>query len=208
MEEKSLNSCLPNLGKELLQEIQEYGIRKQLPPNEYIVKQGQIIRFLPVIMSGTVKVSCEEEDSQFLLYYINSGETCIFSFAHLFNELPSQFSAMTELDSQLLLIPIKKAQEWFSKYPAFSRMILEQYQKHYGDLLYTTKQITCYKLEERLLIYLKNRAEITKSNILSISHQTIAEDLATSREVITRLMKKLELDDKVIQEGRNIKVIS
>lgn len=207
MKTSFLVECFPTLEKELLKEIEEYSTVKSFLSQEYIVEQGKFIRSLPIVLSGNIKVFSNEDSIQFLLYYISSGESCIYSFAHIFNNEPAEFSAIAELDSELLLLPINKVNQWLKKYPSFSSLVLSDYQRHYKDLLNTTKQITCYNLDKRLLDYLTNKAQIEKSNILTISHQEIADDLGTSREVISRLLKKLKVNNQVIQIGRKIKIL-
>lgn len=202
-----IRSCLPRLETDFLQEIEQYSSFKSFSAEQYIVKQGQYIRFLPIVFSGHVKIFSQENATDFLLYYIDSGEPCIFSFAHLFNEGPIEFSATAEVDSELLLLPIDQVRMWIGKYPSFTQLILSSYQKHYTDLLNTTKQITCYNLEQRLHTYLKTRVDVENSALLKVTHQEIANDLGTSREVISRIMKKMSLDQKVIQVGRKIKVL-
>lgn len=207
MKTSSLTDCFPNLEKKLVDEIEVHSIVKNFAAREYIVKQGQLIRFLPVVLDGNVKVFHDEADAPFLLYYISSGETCIYSFAHTFNNEPAEFSAMAELDSKLLLLPLIKVNLWLQLYPSFSSLVINNYQKHYKDLLNTTRQVICHNLEERLIDYLHTKVQIEQSDLLSISHQEIAHDLGTSREVVSRLMKKLGLNQKVKQVGRKIKVL-
>lgn len=201
-----LHECLASLGKPLLKEIELHGTIKKYSAHEYIVKQGQVIRFLPILVDGSVKVFSQEQTMKFLLYYIAAGETCIFSFAHIFDEASVNFSATAEIDSELLLLPIDKVRKWQVEYHRFGDLLLKAYQKHYNDLLHTTKQIVCYNLEERLLDYLKQQTKIARSDVLQISHQQIAQDLGTSREVISRLMKKLEAGRQASQMGRKIKI--
>ncbi len=202
-----INNCLPRLEKGFLQEIEQHSSLKPFSAAQHIIRQGQYIRSLPIVLSGHVRVFSHENETDFLLYYIHSGEPCIFSFAHLFEDGPIAFSAMAEVDSELLLLPIDLVRLWIGKYPSFTQLILASYQKHYTDLLNTTKQITCYNLEERLHAYLKTRVKVEKSALLKITHQEIANDLGTSREVISRIMKKMSLDQKVVQLGRKIKVL-
>ena len=202
-----LSECLPNLEKELLEEVEEHSSIKKFAAQDVVIEQGEIIHFLPIVMDGGVKVFSDEESVQFLLYYVSTGETCIFSFAHIFNEEPVEFSAVAEVDSELLLLPTYKVREWYSTHTSFSNVLIKAYQKHYNDLLHTTKQVVCYNLEERLSAYLKKRVQIEGSDVLRVSHQEIANDLGTSREVITRLMKKLSSNEEVVQVGRKIKVL-
>ncbi|MFZ4929207.1 Crp/Fnr family transcriptional regulator [Chryseobacterium sp. Mn2064] len=202
-----LEKCLPNFGKELISEIEKFGIIKEFPNNDFIVKQGQLIRYLPIVLEGNVKAYSEEDGMQFLLYFIQQGSSCIFSFVHLFNQNPIDFSAISEGKSSILLIPIDKAKEWLIRYPSFNNLIINEFQKHYNDLLHTTKQIVCYKLEDRLWSYLQTKAKVSNTHELAISHQSIADDLGTTREVISRLMKKIELDKKLVQNNRKIKLL-
>ncbi|NIF04731.1 Crp/Fnr family transcriptional regulator [Chryseobacterium sp. Tr-659] len=202
-----LEKCLPDFGKELIEEIEKSGTIKIFSSTEYIVKQGQLIRYLPIVLEGNVKAYSEEDGMPFLLYYIQQGSACIFSFVHLFNQNPIDFTAVSEGKSVILLIPIDKAKQWLIQFPSFNSLIIDAFQKHYNDLLHTTKQIICYKLEERLWDYLKTKAKISGTSELTISHKSIADDLGTTREVISRLMKKIELDKKVIQNNRKIKVL-
>jgi len=209
MDTTFLNECLPHLEKPLLEAIATCALVEKFPKTQYIVRQGQYIRFLPIVLRGNVKVFSQEDTIQFLLYYINPGDPCIFSFAHIFdfNDAPIEFSAIAETDSELLMLPIHQVHHWIRQYVSFNQMLLKGYQRHYQDLLHTTKQVTCYNLEERLLNYLTARTQIAKTNTLAISHQDIANDLGTSREVISRLMKKMGANQKVKQVGRKIKVL-
>ncbi|MET4137929.1 Crp/Fnr family transcriptional regulator [Pedobacter sp. UYP1] len=199
-----IQECFAGLGKELIDEITKNAVIKQLNDGEYLVREGQYIKYLPIILDGAVKVYSEENKVQFLLYYLKRGETCLFSFSHLFSRKQSGFSGIAERSSKVLLIPLEKAEFWLSKYPVFNTILLKGYQKHCDDLLNTAKQLICYSLEERVLTYLKHRAEISGSNRLKITHKNIAEDLASSREVITRLLKKMEKANKVTLAGRTI----
>ena len=207
MKSAFLTKCYPEFEQELLQEIEEYSLLKSFKAGENIVKQGQYIKFLPIIQSGCVKVFCNEDDRDFLLYFIKSGESCIYSFAHLNNDNQANFSALAELDSDLLLLPADRVKLWVKKYPSLNSIILKNYRRHYDDLLDTTKQIVCYNLEDRLLEYLRTKSKISESNLLNISHQNIADDLGTSREVISRLLKSKKLNRMVKQEGRRIKIL-
>ena len=120
---------------------------------------------------------------------------------------PAAFSAISDMDSKLLLLPIDKVQGWLKKYPSFCNIVLTDYQKQYQDLLQSTKQITGQNLDLRLLNYLREKAKIENSNVLKTSHEELANDLGTSREVISRLLKKLRNDNQVEQVGRTIKVL-
>ncbi|MEN0052703.1 MAG: Crp/Fnr family transcriptional regulator [Mucilaginibacter sp.] len=203
---ETLAQCFIGYKKELLTEMAEFGYLQTIKANNFLIRQGQYVRSLPIVLTGAIKVLSQENGTPFLLYYIKPGNTCVISFAHLFGQQHVDFSGVAEIDSTVLLFPVAKAREWLLKYPCFSEIILQEYQKRYNDLLHTTRQVICFNLEERLIAYLRLRAEIAESDVLTITHQHIADDLRTSREVISRLLKKLVKDNQICHQGRKIRV--
>lgn len=194
--------------KRLYQEIIDCCDYHEFPNDTYVVKQGAYLNFLPIVLKGQIKMYAEEENVQFLLYYINPGQSCILSFNHLFDPKPVQFSAITEEKTILMTLPVNKVKEWFVKYPTFARIIINDFQRNFEDLLQTTKEVVCFGIEDRLLKYLENKSKRDNSNEIFISHKKIAHDLGTSREVISRITKKLEKNEKLIQHKRYIELLN
>jgi len=201
-----LEKCYPFLESELLSEIRKNSTEKVYPKGEFIIQQGQYVRHLPIVKKGVVKVFTFENELEFLLYFIKTGDSCIYSFAHIDNGAKANFSAVAKEDCTLLLLPIEKVRFWIKKFSSLNRIMIRSYKLHYEELLNSTKQLMCHKLEDRLLSYLKERAEIAKSKILQLSHAEIAKDLGSSREVISRLMKILSSKSELTQIGRKIKL--
>ncbi|WP_271783281.1 Crp/Fnr family transcriptional regulator [Aquimarina algiphila] len=208
VEQIELSQCFPFIEKELEDEIISSGAFKKIPKGEYVVKQGSYMNFLPIILDGLIKMYAEEDEVEFLLYYIHPNECCILSFNHLFNQEAVRFSAKTEKDTKVLCLPIEKVKEWFVKYPSFIRIILKDFQRNYEDLLNTTKQVVCYKIEDRLVNYLNEKAKLQNCNMIQMSHQQIAFDLGTSREVVSRITKKLQSTNLLIQHKRHIELLA
>ncbi|GAA4272646.1 Crp/Fnr family transcriptional regulator [Aquimarina gracilis] len=205
-EKIELSECFPFIEKELKEEFLLFGELKSIPKGQYVVKQGSYISFLPIILDGLIKMYAEEDEVEFLLYYIHPGHCCILSFNHLFKQEAVRFSAKTEKETKVLCLPISKVQEWFGKYPSFTQIILKDFQRNYEDLLNTTKQMVCYKVEDRLVNYLTKKAKLQNCNMIQMSHQQIAADLGTSREVVSRITKKLQATELLIQHKRYIEL--
>lgn len=202
-----LSQCFPSIEIELKDEIVSFGKYKSIPKGEYVVKQGSYLNFLPIILDGLIKMYAEEDEVEFLLYYIHPNQCCILSFNHLFSQEAVRFSAKTEEDTKVLCLPIEKVKEWFMKYPSFTRIILKDFQRNYEDLLNTTKQVVCYKIEDRLVNYLIKKAKLQSCNMIQMSHKQIASDLGTSREVVSRITKKLQASNLLIQHNRHIELL-
>ncbi|AXT58805.1 Crp/Fnr family transcriptional regulator [Aquimarina sp. AD10] len=201
-----LSKCFPFIEKELEEEIVNFSQFKSIPKGEYVVRQGSYLNFLPIILDGLIKMYAEEEEVEFLLYYIHPNQCCILSFNHLFGQEAVRYSAVTEKDTKVLCLPVEKVKEWFVKYPSFTKIILKDFQRNYEDLLNTTKQVVCYKIEDRLVNYLTNKAKLQNCNMIQMSHKEIASDLGTSREVVSRITKKLQATNLLVQHKRHIEL--
>ncbi|MEZ4826222.1 MAG: Crp/Fnr family transcriptional regulator [Bacteroidia bacterium] len=193
---------LPFTEKELLEEINRFGLFKTIPPNTVLLEEGSSVHVLPVVLTGIIKASSPGEDKDLLLYYIRAGESCVMSFSSYMTHSESKIQAITETETDLLLIPVEKMDAWMRKYPSLSRFFFELYNRRYLDLLNTVDQLVFRNLEERLYDYLHIKAGNQRTDTLHSTHQEIANDMGTAREVISRTLKKLETSGK-IKLGRN-----
>ena len=194
------------LEKEMPAEVLENSGIKEIPKGTEILREGQYVKVIPVVIEGLIKVFNIYEERDLLLYYIQPGESCIMSFSSVINDEPSRVYAVTEEDTRMLLMPVDKVLSWVRKYPELDRLFYKQYSVRYADLLNTISQVLFEKMDTRLLNYLKEKVELLKQNPLKISHREIANDLGTVREVISRVIKKLETDGKVKQLPHSIKI--
>jgi len=98
--------------------------------------------------------------------------------------------------------------EWLVKYSTWKAFVMKTIRNRFNEMLKTIDQIAFQKLDERLVHYLKEKVKATASTILNLSHEQIANELATSRVVISRLLKKLENDNKILLYRNQIKVLT
>ncbi|MDX2248265.1 MAG: Crp/Fnr family transcriptional regulator [Bacteroidia bacterium] len=197
-----ITQYLPFAEKEFLEEIRQYGLFKTLPAHTVLLEEGSSVHVLPVVLRGLIKASSTGEDRDLLLYYIRPGESCVMSFSSYMNHSESKIQAITETETDLLLIPVEKLDGWLRKYPSLNRFLFNLYNLRYMDLLTTIDQLVFSNLEGRLYDYLLTKAENQKNDTLHSTHHEIANDMGTAREVISRTLKKLETSGK-IKLGRN-----
>ncbi|MCU0447465.1 MAG: Crp/Fnr family transcriptional regulator [Microscillaceae bacterium] len=189
--------------KDLKEQILKLSQIAQFPENEVLLKPGQYIKLLPLVISGSLKVIREDEEgNEILLYYIRSGESCAISLSAYLNRDTSEVKAITTEASEILLVPTQYIDNWLRLYPSWQSFALKLYNRRFEELLQTIDNIAFKKMDERLLKYLQIKVQILQTNRLEITHQAIANDLGTSREVISRLLKQLE-KDKIIRLSRN-----
>jgi len=204
---KDFTRQLAFLGSNLVNEILEYSTVNNIPKGTEILREKQYVKVLPIVLNGLVKVFSRFEERELLLYYIQPSQSCVMSFSACLKNQPSKVFATTEEDSEILLIPTEKIPHWLKEYSTFSDLFYEQYDLRYAELLDTIQHILINKMDKRLYDYLVQKSEMTNQDVIKISHSRIANELGTVREVISRVMKKLEIEEKVKQLGSGIKIL-
>ena len=195
------------LGPDLIDEILEYSKFQEIPKDTEILREGQYIKVIPLVIDGAIKVFTRFKEKELLLYYIRPDESCIMSFAASMRNEPSKVFAITEVDTEAILLPITKIEKWFNNYPKFNSLFFRLYNERYIDMLDTINHLLFNKLDQRVLAHLKEKEEISGNNIIKTTHKQIANELGTAREVISRIIKKLEKEDKLTQLGDGIKLL-
>ena len=193
----------------LLQEIQQFGTLQQFKEGDLIMDYGKYIRMMPIILQGTVKVyRLDENGNEILLYYLSSSESCSMAYSCCIEAKKSEVKAVAEDDVQLVAIPLIKLDEWLCTYPGWKNYIMRSFNERFIELLKSIESIAFHKLDERLIEYLKEKQRITGSSVIKASHNIIANELATSRVVISRLLKQLENDKQLILYRNEIKILT
>ncbi len=208
IEDFDLEKKFKFLGKELIAEIMANSEIKVFPARTELIREGQFVKIIPIVLSGLVKVFTQFEEKELLLYYIKPDQSCIMSFSSCINNNESKIFAITEEESTILLIPVDKIANWILQFPSINKLFYQQYDLRYSELIDTINHLNYYKLDKRLWDYLLEKVSVTGKNPIKISHKEIANDLGTAREVISRLIKKLEKQNLLTQFHDNIQINS
>ena len=202
-----IKSELSFLGSSLLNDIKNSSSTVHFEKDTELLREGQFVKVIPIVLKGLIKVFSRYEDKELLLYYIKPSESCVMSFSASLKNTPSQVFAVTEEETTVLLLPTTKVKNWGEKFPNFNQLFFEQYNVRYNELLKTINHLIFDKLDVRLYNYLVEKKDITRKNPIKISHRQIANELGTAREVISRLIKKLEGESKVKQLSNQIEIL-
>lgn len=199
----------PGFEKSLHQELAEKSEIRHFKAGEQLMRTGQYFRSTMLIIEGLVKVYREDEQgSEFFMYYLQPGQACALSMVCATKSETSQIMAKAVKDTTVIAIPLQYMDEWMTQYKTWYHFVLETYRSRFEELLVTIDHIAFRAMDERLLFYLKRHQETLKSDIITISHQEIADELNSSREVISRLLKKMEQMGKVRLQRNAIELIS
>ena len=183
----------------LKKEIQRASKIIDVPAGQIIVNSGDKMDYVPFVLNGSVRVYVENDDvsKELLLYYVDSGQTCMMSMIAGFTNKISKVSAETELNSSLMLVPADKIRKWQIEYEEWNNLILELFLDRYDNLISTIEELSFKKVEDRLIKYLNNYKDQNGYIQIDKTLKEIARDIASSREVVSRTLKKLQNDKKI-----------
>lgn len=199
----------PSFEKKLRDELQEKSEIKYFKSGEQLMRTGQYFRSTMLIVEGLVKVYREDDQgNEFFMYYLQPGQACALSMVCATKSEASQLMAKAVRDTTVIAVPLQFMDTWMAEYKTWYQFVLETYRSRFEELLVTIDHVAFRAMDERLVFYLKRHKETLKSNLIEISHQEIADELNSSREVISRLLKKLEQMGKVKLNRNSIEIIS
>ncbi|MCI0751579.1 MAG: Crp/Fnr family transcriptional regulator [Flammeovirgaceae bacterium] len=198
-----------NINPALLNKLKSVGSIKNLPADSVLMNEDDYIQSIPIVLSGSIKVMRTDEDGrEILLYYIKPGESCVMSFLGATCNERSKIKAVVEDAAEILMLPIHKATEFIRTYPEWLEFIFQLYNQRFEELLEVVNAIAFQKVDERLWELIKKKVEMNQTRELSITHQQLADELGTAREVVSRLLKQLEKGNKILLARNKIKVLS
>jgi CRP/FNR family transcriptional regulator len=199
-----LKQGFPDLYEENLRKlIEQEATVMEIEAGEMLMDIGSYIKFVPLIMSGTLKIMREDKDgNELLLYYVKAGETCAMSLTCCMGDARSNVRAIAEEDTVILAIPVRFMDQWTNQYQSWKSFVMHTYQKRFEELLATIDGIAFQKLDDRLERSLKQRSEAAGVKLLAVTHQELATELNSSREVISRILKQMEKRN-MVKLGRN-----
>jgi CRP/FNR family transcriptional regulator len=192
----------------LIAEIEEFGELRSFRDGDIIMDYGKYIRMMPLVVKGTLKVLKKDDNgNEILLYYLSSSETCSMAYSCCLEEKKSEVKAIAEGDLQIIAIPHNKLDEWLCKYPSWKNYIMRSFNERFSEMLKSIESIAFHKLDDRLIGYLKEKKRLSGSSLIKASQYQIADELATSRVVISRLLKILENNGKILLYRNEIKLL-
>ena len=197
------------INDEVLREIKAHSYTKTYEPGTVLFNEGDFVKHLPIVLSGSIKIVRESEDGkEIYLYTILPGESCLMSFLGAMSHEKSKVRAIVDEKAELLLIPSDIAAKWIDEYPSWNRFILQLYNKRLEELLDTVNAIAFQKMDQRILEALNRKYKTSGNKEISITHQQLADELGTHREVVSRLLKQLEKEKKVALSRNKITILS
>lgn len=205
---EDVRRVFPQFEKELLEEIIKVGTLESYEHRDQLIFQEHYINAIPLILKGVLRIYRQDDDgNEIIFYYVKAGETCANTIQCCENRKRSDISALAESEVDIIFIPIQYLNEWANKYRSWKDFLLINYKQKFGELIQTIDKMAFTNLTSRLLHYIQDRAQMLQSPQIKITHQQIAYELNSTREVISRLLKKLEKSQKIKLSRGSIEVL-
>jgi CRP/FNR family transcriptional regulator, anaerobic regulatory protein len=203
-----LNIFSPVFEPALMAKVEANATLMNLNSGDVILKIGKPVWGVPLLAKGTVKISrVNEEGQEILLYYVKAGETCAMSFTCWMTTQISSVQSTAEEECILYVIPGKIADEWMQQYPSWKKFVMNTILDGFTEIVKSIDDVAFRKMDDRLVNYLKAKSGITGSSLVNLTHQQIADELGTNRVVVSRLLKKLETDGRLLLYRNQIKLL-
>ena len=193
----------PNLKEEIL------ATGKLITSNkgDFIVREGEYVKVLPIVIEGAIRVFQTREDREILLYYVEPSQTCMMSLSACFFNHSSAIQATALEPTTILTIPVEYIAQWQTKYKSWNNFVIKTFKKRYDELLDAYESVAFDRIDKRVLDYLNRRKERETTHLITISHQQLANELGTTRVVVSRILKQFELEHKLILHRGVIELI-
>jgi CRP/FNR family transcriptional regulator, anaerobic regulatory protein len=194
--------------RELLRELQEKSMLINVSAGQVMMNVGQPIKVVPLVLDGTLKISrINDEGQELLLYYVREGEGCAMTFSCGMMSQASLVKGTAEEDITLLVVPVKVMDEWMLKFTSWKKFVMTTIVNEFVEVIKSVDDVTFKKMDDRLVNYLKEKSRISGSALINLTHQQIADELGTNRVVVSRLLKKLEIDHRLLLYRNQIKLL-
>ena len=194
--------------EKLIDEIVKVGHFDKIKGGELLIDIGEDMTHIPLILNGVVKIiRREREGEELVLYFLERGDTCAISFVNCINRKKSIFKGVVEQDIEAIFLPVEHIDDWLMKFKSWRHFIIDSYHFRLIEMVESIDSLAFMKMHERLFKYLTDKVKITKDVDLEITHQEIADDMHSSRVVITRLIKQLHDEGKIFSTRNKIRVL-
>ncbi|MEG2079751.1 CRP/FNR family transcriptional regulator, anaerobic regulatory protein [Chryseobacterium piscicola] len=194
------------LGPEFLKEISKHAVVNHIKAKTEIIREGQKNKYIPFVLKGSIKVFTLNDDRELIYYCMREYDSCMMTFSSIFSDYISRIYSVAEEDSELLLIPVSVMHDWLIQFPAINKLFFQEYDKRFSEVMNMVNEAVFHKLDKRILSYIKQQISLTGNHPIKLTHREIATNLGTSREVVSRVMKKIENEGEISQSREGIRI--
>ncbi len=194
------------LGPDFLPELEKHAVMIGIKAKTEIIREGQKNKYVPFLTKGSIKVFTLNDGRELVYYFIKTNDSCLMTFSSIFTDYISRVYAIAEEDSEALLIPVSVMHDWLIRFPEINKLFYREYDRRFSEVMNMVNDAVFHRLDKRVLNYIKQQIITTGNNPIKITHREIANSLGTSREVVSRVLKKIENEGEIFQTKEGLKL--
>ncbi len=188
----------------LLEELKQLEV-VEIPAGQVVLKENEYIKVIPIVLEGSIKLrKLDPTGREIIFYHIEAGESCILSITSCLNNRESQAEAIIEKKTRMIIVEASRVRNWMDEFSSWRQFVVKLYYSRMADLMTLVDLVVFKSVDSRLIRHLKDHAV---NNELETTHQQLAGELGTAREVISRLLKQMENENLISLERGKIKLI-
>ncbi len=204
-----LDEHFPQFEDRLKEKIASVATIRDFVRDEVMMYSGRFFKSTILIVGGRVKLYRESDDGkEYFMYYIEPGNACALSMICAARNQASEITAVSVEDTRVIQVPLEIMDDLMREYKSWYYFVLETYRSRFEELLIVIDQVAFKHMDERLENYLFRQFTEFNTRHLEITHQQIANDLNSTREVVSRLLKKMEQSGKIKLHRNEIEMIN
>lgn len=189
---KQLQKAFPGFDNKFLETLEDKAELRTFEPGEVLMKTGQYFKSILLVVDGLIKVYREDEEGhEYFMYYLQPGQACALSMVSAGKQEKSEVMGKVVKPTTVIAVPLQYMDSWMQDHKSWYQFVIDTYRQRFEELLITLDHTAFRSMDEKLLSYLKREKQVHGSNLITISNTEVAQELSSSREVISRLMKKL-----------------
>ncbi|WP_457601627.1 Crp/Fnr family transcriptional regulator [Hydrogenivirga sp.] len=201
-----VGEVFPDSSEEFKSLLLQNGSLASFKKGSVLYYPGETCGAVPIVLSGQVKVYItSEEGREVLLYTVSRGETCMLTNLSVLKDKPYPAYALASVDSSIFLIPDRVAKNLFERFSPWREFVLDAFVKDGWSLAFHMSEVISRRVDKRLAEYLLRLSH--PSGVLRVTHEEVARDLGTVREVVTRILKKFETQGFIVVGRKEIRVV-
>ncbi len=192
----------------LQQELIDRGQIATLPPGKFICMEGNACGALPIVLNGSARVfKTGETGREITLYRLGMGESCVLTASCILNDQDFPAFAVTEEEVTAFLIPSTCFKNWVDAYPEWRSYVFDLMARRLHTVIAIVEEIAFRRLDVRLATYLVEKSNADATEMLHTTHEHVAFELGSSREVVSRILQEFEHEELIHLDRGVIQVL-
>jgi len=206
---KQIAEAMPFLKRSdspVAREFRQAAYYTRIPAGKDIFLEGDAVQAIALLLSGKVRVyKIGEQGREITLYRFGLGESCILTANAIMNQQTFPAVALVESDAEAIMIPAETFRDWMRRYEEWRNFLFDLLSQRLASVMAIVDEVVFHRMDARIAALLLRRTE--QGSILQVTHQEIAAELGTSREVVSRILEGFDAAGLISSSRGQIEIL-